>query len=125
MARPLDLRQRQELAAFANALFDAAGYPSTAEWARDSDYPAPNLSELRNAKAGVDGYNLFRLIRAAAVRVGVTPEELAGDLARRVNGGSAESIDGRLEELSGLVKRALELLESRLPPQAERRKRAG
>ena len=108
MARPLDLRQRKGLAEFVNALFNAADYPSTAEWSRDSGYPAPNLSDLRNAKAGVDGYNLFRLIQAAAARTDTAPEELA----RESVDVSVASIGRDLRELTGLVHQALEHLET-------------
>lgn len=69
MARKLDDQQRTELAAFLNQVADAAGYTTTAEWARDSGIPASNLSNMRNGKRAVDGYNLLRLMRAAAVRM--------------------------------------------------------
>jgi hypothetical protein len=111
MARQLDPAQQQELTDFVNELFGAAGYKKTADWARDSGYPAPNLSNLRNAKGGVDGYNLLRLIRAAAARTNSTPEVLALDLARVTVDGSPASIDGHLRELSDLVKQALGELE--------------
>jgi hypothetical protein len=70
MARSLDEHQQAELSAFVNELAEAAGYTTTAEWARESGYPASNLSELRNGNRSVDGYNLLRLIRAAAARAG-------------------------------------------------------
>ena len=126
MARPLDLRQQRELTEFVNALYKAAGYTTLAEWARDSDYPASNLSDIRNEKSGVDGYNLLRLIRAAAARSHATPEELATRLATELARGSAESVDSRLGELSALVQEALTLLKARLPqPEAVPRKRGG
>src|SRR5262245_21520742 len=97
MARPLDERQRDELAAFVNAIAEAAVYKSTAEWARDSGYDRAALSELRNAKGGVDGYNLLRLLRSAAARTSLTPEQLAQGLARETAAGpDAASIDRRL-----------------------------
>lgn len=112
MARPLDLRQQRELTAFVNALYEAAGYTTIAEWARDSDYPASNLSNLRNGKGGVDGYNLLRLIRSAASRTEFDPEQLAIGLAQATDyAASSESIHHRLGVLEELVTQALELLE--------------
>jgi len=114
MARDLDARQLAELSAFVNAIAEAAGYRTTAEWARESGYPAANLSNLRNGRKGVDGYNLLRLLRAAAARATLTPEQLAEGLARETAAdASAESIDRRLKELSDHVARALELLDER------------
>lgn len=121
MARPLDAQQQRELTGFVNALYDAAGYSTTAEWARESDYPAPNLSNLRNGKVGIDGYNLLRLIRSAASRAGLSSEALAIGLVQAIGDGPAlETIDGRLRELASLVTRALELLEAQDdPPSSE------
>lgn len=114
MARKLEAWQQEELTAFVNALADAAGYTKTADWARDSDYPASNLSDLRNAKMGVDGYNLLRLIRAAASQMQIDQEVLAAGLARAIDAGSVKKpVEDRLKELSDLVARALEALEAR------------
>lgn len=125
MARQLDERQQAELTDFVNALAGAAGYATTAEWARDSGYPPPNLSNLRNGRGAIDGFNLLRLIRAAAARVDLTPEQLALGIARATaEGDSEESIGRRLDELAGLVSRGLELLEAQ-QPRAEQRKRGG
>lgn len=111
MARSLDAHQKQELAAFVKALFDAAGYKTIAQWANESDYPASNLSDLRNAKVGVDGYNLLKLIRAAALRLNSTPEDLAAQILRATDDRSfAASVDHRLAQLSDLVLEALNLL---------------
>lgn len=111
MARDLDERQQAELSDFVNALADAAGYTTTAEWAREAGYPASNLSNLRNGRRAVDGYNLLRLIRAAASRSELTTEQLAVGLARATEADeSAESIGRRLDELSKLVQESLELL---------------
>lgn len=65
-----DLVSLKELAAFVNALQKRGGYKTTADFARDASFPAPNLSNIRNGKAGVDGVNLLKLIRAAAYRAG-------------------------------------------------------
>lgn len=111
MARQLDERQQAELTAFVNALADAAGYATTAEWARDSGYPPPNLSNLRNGRGAIDGYNLLRLIRAAAARSDATPDQLALGLARATaEEQSEESTARRLDELASLVTEALTLL---------------
>lgn len=110
MARKLEEWQQEELTAFVNALADAAGYKKTADWARDSGYPASNLSKLRHEKMAVDGYNLFRLIRAASARRGQTAEDLATELARELTDVTKEWLDGRLRELSDLVTEALVLL---------------
>lgn len=110
MARDLDERQQAELSEFVNALADAAGYTTTAEWARDSGYPASNLSNVRNGRRAIDGYNLLRLIRAAASRSDLTAEQLALGLARATAADESESIGRRLDELSGLVQESLELL---------------
>lgn len=111
MARSLDVRQQAELTAFVNALADAADYRTTADWARDSGYAYPNLTNLRNAKGAVDGYNLLRLIRAAAARTDLTTEQLALVLARATAADASEaSIASRLEDLAAGVKEALELL---------------
>ena len=111
MARQLDERQQAELTAFVNALADAAGYATTAEWARESGYPPPNLSNLRNGRGAIDGYNLLRLVRAAAARSDLTPEQLALGLARATaEESSEESTARRLDELAGLVTEALSLL---------------
>lgn len=112
MARKLEPWQQDELTAFVNALADAAGYKTTADWATDSGYPASNLSNLRNANMGVDGYNLLRLIRAAAARSGRTPVELAQAIADE----SPESIRLHLAKLTALVTRTLELLEPQDDP---------
>lgn len=69
MAAQRGKRELRELAAFVNALADRAGYSSSAAWARDANYPEPNLSRLRAEKASIDGYNLLRLIKAASVRI--------------------------------------------------------
>lgn len=114
MARKLDRQQQAELSDFVNALAEAAGYSTTAEWSRDSGYPPPNLSNLRNGRGAVDGYNLLRLLRAAAARSEMTPEQLALGLARATaEDASEESIARRLDELASLVGRALEALEQR------------
>lgn len=65
-SEPVRLR---DLAAFVKALQENAGYERAADWARDANFPASNLSDVRNAKAGIEGVNLLRLIRAAADRI--------------------------------------------------------
>lgn len=114
MARSLDAAQRLDLVEFVDELYTAAGYSTLAEWARDSGYPAPNLSNLRNGKGAIDGYNLLRLIRAAAERAGASPSELALK--------SSPTVNDRLAELSALVEKALRLLEAQAAaPGPERR----
>lgn len=120
MARRLDAHQQKVLTDFVNALARAAGYTTHAEWSRDSGYPAPNLSELRLGKGGIDGVNLVRLIRAAAAKAGVPPEALAIATARA----SAEHDDTslvalRLEEIQYAVEEALLLLRAAQPPADE------
>lgn len=120
MAENLDASQRAALSAFVNGIAQAAGYTTTAEWSRDSGYPAPNLSKLRGGKGAVSGYNLLRLIRAGAARTEMTPEQLALGLARATaEDASEESIGRRLDELAALVTEALKLLRD-APSAAER-----
>lgn len=124
MARPLDDRQQADLSAFVNALAEAAGYQTTAEWSRESGYPAPNLSNLRNGRGAVDGYNLLRLIRAAGARVEVDPVALA---LATTQAAAADTADGlvaqRLGELAKGVAEALILLRAiQQPGRGGRRK---
>lgn len=87
MARKLSKDQLAELAEFVNALGEAAGYTTrTSDWARDSGYPASNLSDLRNGKVSIDGYNLLRLVRAAAEKAEKDPAALALSEASRSGG---------------------------------------
>lgn len=124
MARDLDAKQQEELTEFVNTLAEAAGYKTTAEWARESGYPASNLSNLRNGQKGVDGYNLLRLLRAAAARVETTPEQLALGLARATAEDASEvSVARRLDEIAALVTEALGELRAR-PAQPEARQQA-
>jgi hypothetical protein len=132
MARDLDPQQQADLTGFVNALAEIAGYTTTAEWARESGYPASNLSNLRNARGGVDGYNLLRLIRAAAARAEAPPEHLSASLARALGtAGADDSVADRLDELAGLVTEALELLRDsqtaaqQRTPGARRSRKAG
>lgn len=114
MARQLDERQQADLTAFVNALADRAGYTTTAEWSRDSGYPAPNLSNLRNGRGAIDGYNLLRLIRAAAARAETAAEDLATELA-----GASTALDGRLRAVEdGLTALASEIRRSLESPEA-------
>lgn len=106
MAPNLDAHQRTELAAFVDALYQLGGYETGASWAEEANYPAPNLSNLRNAKTGIDGYNLLKLIRAVAKRLDERPVDVALAAARNVELDAAPSrleIARRLEELEGLV----------------------
>lgn len=115
MARQLDNQQQRELTNYVNRLFELAGYSSTAEWARESGYPPSNLSNLRNGVKAVDGYNLLRLIRAAAARIGTDPEDLALQApARRPDGpgSQAAEFERRLEEVEGLVFEGFRRLEA-------------
>lgn len=120
MARKLDKEQQADLTAFVNDLASHAGYETTAEWARDSGYPAPNLSNLRNARGAVDGYNLLRLIRAAAERSGADPVTLAEEQAA-TPGGSREQIVERLQAVeNGMTELASEVRRALLQRQAAR-----
>lgn len=109
MARPLDDRQQADLSAFVNDLAQRANYTTTAEWARDSGYPASNLSNLRNGKGAVDGYNLLKLIRAAAARIEMPVDSLAVASSRSgaAEGWSNEELALRLEEVAALVAEGL------------------
>ena len=115
MARSLDARQQKELTDFVNALAERAGFETTAEWARASGYPAPNLSNLRRGKAAIDGYNLLRLIQAAAEQDGASPADVAVGVVR-------ESTSEQIRELADLVKKALAMLEH-AQTQGEQQKR--
>lgn len=109
MAENLDASQRAALSAFVNSIAQAAGYTTTAEWSRDSGYPAPNLSKLRGGKGAVSGYNLLRLIRAAAERGNLSAEQLAVAAARGTDAVDP-SIRDRLEDLAVAAAEALEIL---------------
>jgi hypothetical protein len=114
MARKLDEQQQRLLTDFVNRLAAQAGYTTTAEWARESGYPASNLSNLRNGRGAVDGYNLVRLIRAAAARAAVEPPQLATDAAESpsVSGGEVadrlQGVEKGLTELATLMRQRLE-----------------
>ena len=104
MARALDAQQKDELVEFLEELYRTSGYTTQAEWARDAAFPQANLSKAlsRSNRAGVDGYNLLKLIRAAATRAGARPEEIA--LARaRESGPVSLRVDRRLEALEAKV----------------------
>ena len=64
MARDLDPQQQADLTEFVNAIADLAGYTTTAEWARESGYPASNLSNLRNAATMAAYWKDVRLLFA-------------------------------------------------------------
>jgi hypothetical protein len=102
MARPLDPRQQRELTDFVNSLFEASGYKSTADWARESGYLREALSKLRNARGGVDGYNLLKLIRSASAHSALTPEQLAVALLGGPDADQARVLT-RLEALEARV----------------------
>lgn len=57
-----------ELSQFVTELYTWGGYARKSEWARDAGFPAPNLSDVMNGKAGIEGYNLMRLYKAAEKR---------------------------------------------------------
>lgn len=116
MARALDQHQLRELAGFVNDLADLGGYQTSAEWARDSGFPAPNLSNLRNARAGVDGYNLLRLLRAVAARLDRVAEEVA--TAAATGGAPSPETAQLLEELAGRVDALHGMLEQERRPAA-------
>jgi hypothetical protein len=73
----LDEVQLREFAAFLQTLYDLGGFPSDAEWARQSGVHAVNLSNARTGQGQLDGFNLLRLIRSAADRAALPPEQLA------------------------------------------------
>lgn len=111
MARALDEEQQAELTLFVNDLAAAAGYTTTAEWSRDSGYPASNLSNLRNGRGAIDGFNLLRLIRAAAARGNREPQELARALTageRERTAQRLETMEEAVKELAHLMRRSLE-----------------
>ena len=108
MAEHLDRHQLAEIGSFLNELAAFAGYDSTAQWARESGTQRPNVGNARNGKAGISGYNLLRLIRAAAVRAGVSPAEAAVRASAR--SGDASAVAGLAGPLESLAD-ALALLE--------------
>lgn len=126
--RGLDDHQLAELAKFVNALFVLGGYQRSADWARDAGYPEPNLSRLRNGKGDASGYNLFKLIRAVALRLDDPPVDVALAAALHAEAAEAPSraeLARRLEELGTLVAEALARMGtgiepgSQQPPDAE------
>lgn len=127
MARALDATQQAELSAFVNRLAQIAGYETTAEWARDSGYPASNLSNLRNGRGSVDGYNLLRLVRAAAARAHLDELDLALVTTGRPPARSAEPTNAelgrRLEEVAALVTEGLARLGAGIDGAAQQRDR--
>lgn len=109
MARQLDPGEQDELTSFVNALYERAGYTRIAAWAADAGLPASNLSKLRNRRGGIDGYNLLKLINAAALRAGVPAVDLAV-------GASQRSVAQRLDELADGVAFAIDLLQAIADP---------
>lgn len=127
MSRALDPKQQAELTEFVNDLAKTAGYTTTAEWARDSGYPAPNLSKLRGGKGAIDGYNLLRLIRVAAARAKLDPLAISAsatagrsfDLEPALQALRAQ-IEGHLEEAADLAAENFDLIRDRLEDVARR-----
>ena len=107
MARPLDARQKEELVAVLDELYRAGGYETQAQWAREAGFPSANLSKALNRAnlVGVDGYNLLKLIQAAAKRAAAAPAAVALERARDGQPPSTwgPRIDRRLEELEATV----------------------
>jgi hypothetical protein len=114
MARKLDDEQQADLTGFVNRLAESAGYKTTAEWSRDSGYPAPNLSNLRNGNGAVDGYNLLRLIRAAADKAGRDPLTLAVEQAEdaRTIADRLAEVEKGITELASLIRQGLQAREA-------------
>jgi hypothetical protein len=120
MTRRREKAQQDELTAFVQALKDAAGYAHTSDWATESGYSYPNLTNLLLGKNGVDGYNLFRLIRAAAARMELPVETLAATKAR-----AEDDLGEVLDQISAGVGEALTMLRALLeaqqaPPEGKR-----
>lgn len=116
MARKLDAKQSRELGEFVARLKALGGYASSAEWSRESGYPAPNLSELENGVAGVDGYNLLRLIRAVGARAGLSAAEAAMVSSRAsgtANGVAPEKILPALRQIGDALARLDALVSER------------
>jgi hypothetical protein len=107
VARKLDQAQLRELSEFVAELKTLGGYTVSAEWARDSGYPAPNLSKLENAVGAIDGYNLLRLIRSSARRADLAPATAALIATPRSaeRGGDDPELVVELEELADLLER--------------------
>lgn len=82
MARPLSDPQRQEVATFIRALYRLGGYATQKEFADDAGYHPVSMSDAMNGKAGVDGLNLIRMIKAAASRAGADPVDAAISVSR-------------------------------------------
>lgn len=119
MARKLDGLQMRELQEFVAALKGLGGYTVSAEWSRDSGYPAPNLSKLENGVGAIDGYNLLRLIKAVVERIGETPAATAVKAASpgaqvEQSASEREAIAEALEDLGGVVDRLNRLLDGRV-----------
>lgn len=110
MARKLDDEQQADLTAFVNRLAESAGYTTSAEWSRDSGYPAPNLSKLRNGVGAVDGYNLLRLIRAAASKADRDPLILAAEQVEdaRTIADRLEEVERGMTELASLIRQGIQ-----------------
>jgi hypothetical protein len=105
VARKLDQAQVRELSAFVAELKALGGYEVSAEWARDSGYPAPNLSKLENGVGAIDGYNLLRLIRSSARRAGISPATAAAQASATARGADDAELVAELEELADLLER--------------------
>lgn len=117
MAAKRSPAQLRELSAFIETLYKTAGYGTWAEFADDARVHRVSISNWKNGTTGIDGYNLFRLIRAAAAaQVETTPEDLAAAVARALTTAGEESIIvARLDELAGGVAEALRLLREARP----------
>lgn len=111
MARKLSTPQETDLALFVRHLYAAGGFASWADFARESGFPATNLSNVQNGKAGIDGSNLLDLIRASARRAELS-DDAAAILAARdsVGVGDSRSLERRLEALADAVARGFEAL---------------
>lgn len=93
--------QKQALAAFVHTLYEQSPYVTWADFARAADVHPVNISDWQRAQTAPDGWNLYKLIKAA----GGAPAALAA-LPRDDQAAIAES----LEELASMIRLVLQAL---------------
>lgn len=116
MPRRRSRQERDEVAEFVNRLVDASGAKTTVEFAAMAGLYDSNVSEYRSGSSVPDGYNLLRMIRAAAPALGALGEAAGAPslVAPRVRPAALPAAVGDLLDWQGDVAAKLRELETRL-----------
>lgn len=117
MAASRSPSQLAEIGAFIQRLYELGGYGTWKEFADDAKLSAPQLSDFQRGTVEPSGYNLFRLIQAAAARAGTDD----ATLALRLGATPASLLEGIREGVSSLLLGQAEILQS--IDEAQRRER--